>query len=225
MQTAEQLETASAVEPRTGDYLQFGCGLCAPQGWRNFDAGPSFWLQRKVPFLKRALVRLGYPGYPRNIEIGDVVRGLPVPPGSAKVVYCSHVLEHLALDELRVAIRNVYSYLCPGGVFRMVLPDLEQLARSYLDNPNTDANSTFMKDGCLGEKVRRRGVRGLAWRIFGRSKHLWMWDYKGLSQELANAGFVGIRRAHFGDSQDPHFRDVEDPDRWQNHLGIECSKP
>jgi hypothetical protein len=225
MQTAEQTETVPAVELGSGDYLQFGCGLCVPRGWRNFDAGPSFWLQQKIPFLKRTLVRMGYPDYPRNIEIGEVVRGLPVQPGSAKVVYCSHVLEHLALDEFRVAIRNVYSYLGSGGVFRMVLPDLEQLARSYLADPGTDANSTFMRNGCLGEKVRRRGFKGLASRIFGRSKHLWMWDYKGLSHELADVGFVGIRRARFGDSEDPRFRDVEDLDRWQNHLGIECRKP
>ena len=42
------------------EYVQFGCGCCAPAEWRNFDAGPAFWLQRRLPFLKPLLQRRGY---------------------------------------------------------------------------------------------------------------------------------------------------------------------
>ena len=59
-------------------YVQFGCGLCAPATWRNFDAGPAFWIQRNLPVLKAALLKRGFPDYPRNIEYGDVIKGLPV---------------------------------------------------------------------------------------------------------------------------------------------------
>jgi hypothetical protein len=58
----------------------------------------------------------------------------------------------------------------------------------------------------------------------GNSQHLWMWDYKSLEAELRSAGFVGIRRAAFGDSSDPLFSLVEDPERWDDCLGIECSR-
>src|SRR5258708_3432389 len=110
-------------------YEQFGCGMCAPETWQNFDAGPAFWLQSRLPFLTPLLVKKGFPPYPKNIEYGDVIKGLPVPTRSAEAVYCSHVLEHIALDEFRLAIRNVFSYLRPGGTFRLLLPDVAQLTR------------------------------------------------------------------------------------------------
>ncbi len=96
-------------------YIQFGCGLCAPATWQNFDAGPAFWIEKNLPFLKETLVQRGFPSYPVNIEYGDVVRGLPVEERSAQGVYCSHVLEHLALNEFRTTLLHVFSYLKPGG--------------------------------------------------------------------------------------------------------------
>ncbi len=49
-------------------------------------------------------------------------------------------------------------------------------------------------------------------------------DFKGISKELADAGFIKIRRAYFNDSADPRFKEVEDIGRWENCLGVECTK-
>ncbi len=206
-------------------YIQFGCGLCAPASWRNFDAGPAFWMERNLPFLKPMLLKRGFPDYPANIEYGDVTRGLPVPAGLAEAVYCSHVLEHLALDEFRATLRNVFTYLRPGGVFRFVLPDLESLIRTYTSSPDPEAASRFMRDSYLGMDSHGRGASRLLRLLFGRSAHLWMWDEKNMSRELAAAGFTDIRRAQMGDNPDPHFADVEDIGRWQDCLGMQCRRP
>lgn len=204
--------------------VQFGCGTCAPPTWLNFDAGPAFLLEKRLPFLKPALLRRGFPDYPANIHYGDVIKGLPVTPNSAERVYCSHVLEHLALEDCRTTLRNVYSYLRPGGVFRFVLPDLEFYAREYLHSSKPEAAQIFMAETYLGEQVGARGLKSLPRAIFGRSQHLWMWDYKSFVPELEAAGFRSIRRAFFGDSGDPAFADVENEGRWRNCLGIECRK-
>jgi predicted SAM-dependent methyltransferase len=206
-------------------YVQFGCGVCAPDDWQNFDAGPAFWLQSRMPFFTPLLKKKGFPEYPKNIKYGDVIKGLPVPAQSAEVVYCSHVLEHMSLDELRVALRNVFSYLRPGGTFRLVVPDLEQLIKTYLADPGAGAASRFMQDSYLGEKNVTRGLNAMPSALFGRARHLWMWDYKGMAEELAAAGFTSIRRAQFGDSSDPHFQNVESEGRWTDCLGIECKRP
>jgi SAM-dependent methyltransferase len=195
------------------EYIQFGCGVCAPPTWRNFDAGPAFWMEKYLPFLKPALVRRGFPDYPANIEFGDVISGLPVAEGSAQAVYCSHVLEHLALNEFRRTLANVFRYLKPGGVFRLVVPDLEYAA------------ITFMRDAHLGEESKSRGTGDKVRALFGRSQHLTMWDYKGMAAELAQAGFVRIRRAQYDDADDARFKDVEDRGRWENCLGVECRRP
>jgi hypothetical protein len=94
-----------------GLYIQFGCGTTAPQGWRNFDAGPAFWLQKRLPFAKSWLIRKGFPDYPvKNIEFADVIKGLPIQRNTADAVYFSHVLEHLTLSEFRQTICNVFDY-------------------------------------------------------------------------------------------------------------------
>lgn len=205
--------------------VQFGCGMCAPNTWLNFDAGPAFLLEKRLPFLKKSLVRRGFPDYPRNIHYGDVIKGLPVEENSAQRMYCSHVLEHLALEDTRRTLRNVYRYLQPGGVFRFVLPDLEFYAQQYLQSEAPNAAQIFMKETLLGEQQGQRGLGSLPRAIFGRSQHLWMWDYKSFVPELTAAGFTEVRRAKFGDSGDPVFADVEDAGRWVNCLGIECRKP
>lgn len=207
------------------EFVQFGCGVCAPEDWQNFDAGPAFWLQSRLPFLTPLLRKKGFPDYPKNVRYGDVIKGLPIPPQSAQAVYCSHVLEHMSLDELRIALRNVFSYLRSGGTFRLVVPDLEQLTRTYLADPTPGAASRFMQDSYLGEKNFTRGLKAMPTALFGRSRHLWMWDYKGMTEELEAAGFTSVRRAQFGDATDPHFANVESEGRWTDCLGMECKRP
>ena len=199
--------------------------MCAPPTWRNFDAGPAFLLEKRLPFLRKALVNRGFPDYPANIEYGDVTKELPIAEQSARGAYCSHVLEHLALNEFRAALANVFRYLAPGGTFRLVVPDLDWLANKYVTSDSTDASLTFLKDANLGMLQRNRGAADMLKAIFGRSQHLTMWDYKGMSAELAMAGFTQIRRASFKDSSDVRFLDVEDSDRWKNCLGVECFRP
>lgn len=206
-------------------YVQFGCGVCAPVDWQNFDAGPVFWLQSRLPFLSPILKKRGFPDYPRNIKYGDVIKGLPIAPQSAQAVYCSHVLEHMVLEELRVTLRNVFQYLTHGGTFRLVVPDLEQLTRTYLADSASDAASRFMRQSYLGEMKVPRGLKAMPAALFGRSRHLWMWDYKGMAEELEAAGFTSIRRAQIGDSADPHFYNVESEGRWKDCLGIDCKRP
>lgn len=171
------------------------------------------------------LVKKGFPPYPKNIQYGDVIKGLPVPAQSADAVYCSHVLEHMTLHEFRVAIGNVFSYLRPGGTFRLVLPDLEQLIKVYLSDLSAGASSRFMQDSFLGEQTSVRGLKAMPTALFGRARHLWMWDYKGIAEQLAAIGFTDIRRARLGDSPDPRFSEVESESRWTDCLGVNCTRP
>jgi len=203
------------------EYVQYGCGLCAPPTWRNFDASPTLWLQRLPivgPFVPG-------PRFPENAEYADIVRGLPVPDGSCAAVYCSHVLEHLTLADFRIALCNTFRLLRPGGVFRLVTPDLEYLVRNYVGSADAGAAVRLLEDTALGRVKRSRSPAGVLRELFGHSFHLWLWDFRGTTLELASAGFVDIRRATVHDAADPRFIDVEQPDRWENCLGVECRRP
>ncbi len=205
------------------DYVQFGAGLCGPEGWVNFDVSPTLRLQR-LPLVGRFFDRLE-PQFPRTVQYGDIVRGLPLAENSCNAIYCSHVLEHLTLNDFRTALANTYRYLAPGGRFRFVLPDLEKLAKDYVSCPSPEASMIFMRDSYLGHLVRPRGLSGLLRAWLRNSAHLWMWDYKSIVVELLNAGFQNARRAQFGDSGDAMFNAVEQLSRWESCLGVDCIKP
>jgi hypothetical protein len=205
-------------------YVQFGCGLCAPLGWRNFDASPTLWIQKRLALFKLVPVKAGFANFPDNVEYGDIVKGLPVSPGSLTGVYCSHVLEHLTLQECRSALRNVFSYLRPGGYFRIVLPDLEYMIQNYVVDPQPDAAHRFIEATVMGAETPTRGTAARIREALGHSQHKWLWDHKSLAKALEDAGFAEIRRASYGDSPDKKFLEVEDPERWTNNLGMECRR-
>jgi hypothetical protein len=201
-------------------HIQYGCGFCAPPQWLNFDASPTLRLQ-KLPLV----ARLSIPErrrFPANVRYGDILRGLPVKARSSEAVYCSHVLEHLSLNDFRVALTNTRQLLAERGIFRLVVPDLRTAAERYLADSSGTAAVRFMTETILGTAERSRGVGGLLRAWLGNSRHLWMWDYESLSEELTAAGFTGIRPARAGDSEDPNFAAVEEASRWVDAVGIQC---
>lgn len=203
-------------------YVQYGCGFSAPSGWINFDASPTLRIER-LPLMGQFIRKNAQP-FPGNIEYGNIIKGLPISKNSCDGVYCSHILEHLALTDFRKALHNTRDILKNDGIFRLVVPDLEFFAKQYLDSDSPEAASQFMRDTYLGYEVRHTSFFGFIKDWFGNNRHLWMWDYKALSKELSDAGFTNIRRAQFNDSSDEHFKLVEIQERWNDCLGIECKK-
>lgn len=204
-------------------FAQYGCGLSAPEEWLNFDASPTLRVQR-IPVLKALLKPK--PVFPSNVRYGDIIKGLPLKENELEGIYCSHVLEHLSLEDFRIALRNTYKVLKPEGMFRLVLPDLEFYARTYLEElsgGDTLAAMTFIKQSMLGIERRPRGLGGMLRSFLGNSHHLWLWDYPSLSAELAVAGFRDIRRCEYRDGPEV-FYTVEEEGRFVNCLAIECRK-
>ena len=64
----------------------------------------------------------------------DIRNGLPFGDNSFSAVYHSHVLEHLRRSAAPAFLRECYRVLAPGGILRVVVPDLEAIARLYLKN-------------------------------------------------------------------------------------------
>ncbi len=204
-------------------YVQFGCGFSSPSGWWNFDASPTLRFER-LPIMGKLYTK-NESRFPTNVEYGDITKGLPVPLESCSGIYASHILEHLSLSDFRIALKNTYRLLHSGGIFRLVVPDLECLTRKYAQSQNIEASATFMRETHLGIEKRPRGLKGIVQTFLGNSSHLWMWDYKALEHELISVGFVGVRRCEFGDSSDPMFKLVEDAGRFVDAVAVESRKP
>ena len=166
----------------------------------------------RIPLIGK-LYKINKSRFSRNIEFGDIVAGLPVSENSVKAVYCSHILEHLALEDFRNALQNTHAMLRSGGCFRLVLPDLEFAIKNYNNNSSVNAALLFMRETSLGKEKRNRSLKGFARDWIGNSQHFWIWDYKSIAQELENTGFIDVKRANYGDAKDIMFKEVEDERR------------
>jgi SAM-dependent methyltransferase len=68
-----------------------------------------------------------------NVRPHDARDGIPYRDGIFDVVYHSHLLEHLSKRDGSRFLRECFRVLRPGGVIRVAVPDLEQIARLYLE--------------------------------------------------------------------------------------------
>jgi SAM-dependent methyltransferase len=205
-------------------YVQYGCGFTAPVEWINYDASPTLRFER-LPVLGKLYTK-NKQRFPENVRYGNIVKGLPEKPGSCDGVYCSHILEHLAYEEFITALKNTFTLLKPGGIFRGVVPDLRMAAITYLEQYEVTETPSidFLQATMLGIKSRPKTIISKIKAIYGNSKHLWMWDHKSLAFELKKAGFVNVRPCLFNDSKDPFFRLVEEEGRFYQAAAFECKK-
>jgi predicted SAM-dependent methyltransferase len=93
-------------------FVNLGCGGCFHSEWVNLD------------FVSQS---------PDVIQ-HDLRTRLPLNDGSCAVVYHSHVLEHFPRAFAPSFLQECYRVLVPGGLLRVVVPDLETIARLYLKN-------------------------------------------------------------------------------------------
>ena len=205
------------VKELTMTRVHIGCGDQVGKSWLNFDMSPILYLDR-LPgggYMKRAIGGSDYV-FPSEVKIGNISKGPLVPIGTATACYASHVLEHLTLEDAHLAIKNIYQMLATGGVFRLIVPDLEWRSRLYLENLNqgdAQAASNFLRSSILGQETKRGLIRTIR-SAFSGSSHLWMWDYVSMKGALEHAGFKMVRRTEFGDASDSAFSEVENEARF-----------
>ena len=194
--------------------INVGCGRSATQGWLNFDGSPSVRLSRLpcISHLTGTLVAAGlltrdqadFIHYCKHQEIlyADVLKGLPLPDRCCSVVYASHVLEHLhRSDEAVRFLCELKRVLQPGGVLRLVVPDLRILIRDYLDRADADS---FVASLHVVPQRARSGLPGLIGLLTSdRTWHRWIYDRDSLLHLLSEQGFSAIRVLEAGETSIP----------------------
>jgi len=124
--------TRSGAKPGAPVKLNLGCGTHVVPGWINVDYAAGARLLR-LPGFRRLNRRLGlFKGdWPSGIVLHDLRRPLPWDSGSVDIIYSSHTLEHLSRDEGIRLLAECYRVLRPGGIIRIVVPDLAHIVRRY----------------------------------------------------------------------------------------------
>lgn len=102
------------------NYLNLGCGAKFHKDWTNVD-----------------FVSTG-----ENVIGHNLLAGVPFEANRFDVVYHSHVLEHFPKDKAVEFIKECHRVLKKGGIIRVAIPDLEQIARNYLKYLEESLNKT-----------------------------------------------------------------------------------
>jgi predicted SAM-dependent methyltransferase len=99
--------------------LNLGCGHRFHSAWVNVDIAPQ------NPAIRPA----------------DVSKGIPFPDRHFDVVYHSHMIEHIRVDDVQRFLQDCRRVLKPGGIMRVATPDLERLCDAYLEKLRASALS------------------------------------------------------------------------------------
>jgi len=210
--------------------LHFGCGLNAPAGWENIDASSSLRIA-KLPLIGEACGKtFNFPAWQtNNTKYGDVVRGLSCPKEQYELVFSAHVLEHLSLEDFHSAISNVSLYLKPNGIFRTIVPDLDQYIQEYVslrsdEKTKETASIQFLERSLLGRKSTRATALSRIKQGLSNGNHQWMWNKDSLVSAISSHRFSDVRLCMYGDWSDQRFSQVERKDDYYFAIGIEARK-
>ena len=204
--------------------IHIGCGYTVGKSWKNYDVTPTSRFE-KIPILGK-IIKINQNKFPKEVIYGDITKKPLCQPGEADNIFCSHTLEHMAFEEMKISLSNIYTMLKPGGCFRLIVPSLETKVEKYMKDNNAN---NFIKDLGMGEISKPKKIFSKIRNLFGNSKHLWMYDNKSMSKELENKKFENINICKFGDSNIKVFEEVEEKERFVDSQGlpevcIQCTK-
>jgi predicted SAM-dependent methyltransferase len=125
-------------------YLNLGCGniFVNSTDWINFDWAPQ----------------------DRDVKRANLIKKLPIEDETVDLIYSSHFIEHIPIDELGNFLKECYRILKKGGIIRLVLPDFENIAREYIRNidKNNLKESQFNIIEMIDQCVRLKSGGALA---------------------------------------------------------------
>jgi predicted SAM-dependent methyltransferase len=211
-----------------GVWVNVGSGPNAPSGWMSIDGSWQAWLATRPLAASLAHIVTGREvgHWPAGIVCRDVRRGLGLAPSSVAVVFSSHLIEHLHRSEAFALLRDAHRALRPGGVCRVITPDLGGLVDAYVTARRQSPGAADRLQQALllhpAETARPGTLLGWYRRATAFDHHKWVYDAASLCQLFVEAGFTSPAARAFLESHIPTDRlaQVEHADRVCDGAGI-----
>jgi predicted SAM-dependent methyltransferase len=175
--------------------LNWGCGEHTACGWLNVD------------------VKSG----PRIDLSCDIREGLPLESDSTDYAVSIHALQELTIPELVPALAELGRVLRPGGVLRLVLPDLAKGIQAYL----CGQDDYFQMDGGQARSPGGRFIVHMLWH--GYSRTLFTADF--VEELLVKAQFQDVVECRYRQTASQFPEIVQLDNRERESLYIEATKP
>jgi len=126
---------------------------------------------------------------------------LPLDNGSVCCVYGSHVFEHMSIFRSQKVLNEIYRVLQDGGVFRLILPDVEKSIKEYIKSNHDfllfkrrkeralqDRKINYTLFECMREDFLSPNGQEY---LLGKDTlaHQNAWDFETIEAHLTRAGF------------------------------------
>jgi predicted SAM-dependent methyltransferase len=226
----------SQNSPCVIDKLHLGCGP-GPQadGWIHQDGSWNAQFA-KFPRVRKLVERLRLVpegatqhAWRADILVADLRRPLPFAAESFDAIYSSHVFEHLYEVQAARLLRECIRLLRPGGIFRIVVPDLHAMVQQYLDRKRAPSlGAEPLPADWLNKALHLRTAEPSSGFLLHRiylmltefHTHKWMYDGESLKQRLITAGLEDVEERDVWDSRIPDIASVEKRDRLLAGAGV-----
>jgi predicted SAM-dependent methyltransferase len=140
------------------------------------------------------------PGWENHDADVDITKKLPWPDNSASHINIEHCVEHVPYKAAIGFFQEAHRVLAPGGVLRVTVPSLEQIAAC----DDADYHRFTTKWQKLGPNKR-----GAMSAIIYAHGHETAWNAQLMRDTLYFAGFDDVLACESGLSEDPALRGVE----------------
>ena len=186
------------IEP--GAYLNVGCG----------------------PNIRSGYVNVDYNWRPGVDLCVDITKPFPIGDGMVGGIYMEHCLEHLPLAGARAFFKDCLRMMRPGAVIRLIVPDLELYARTYVDS--LDGKSPVFPNEYYTNTLNVNQPVALINELFYGPDHRFNYDYRTLAEVLQQSGFVEPAKLSINQGQDPKLL-IDDRSHVSESLYVEARKP
>jgi len=135
----------------------------------------------------------------------DLAGGLPFASGVARLMHTEDFIDQLTLENAEAFLRECHRILAPGGVLRVLTPDMRRLAQLYLDDPEQLKTlwNRFVGVPLLLDTAGE--VFNLGMRFAG---HTFLYDEESFKALAARCGF-DARRVDYRHSEIPELRNLD----------------
>lgn len=160
-----------------------------------------------------------------------------------EVVFTSHMIEHISHFRIEKTLAEINRVMKPGGILRLLTPDLEKLCRAYVERDLETLQSYVDEDrsGVRADLGPAQTLLGFLYspgydnfmlnssraELIGCYAHVFSYDFELLSGLLKAYGFIDVRKMSVDESEIADHKELRDAphdvDRGHS-LVVECRK-